>query len=114
MEDMGVYDILPLPKDPHVLGGGWVFVNKPRTGNTAAQFKARYVTRGNGQVDGEYDQAFAPTATFTSLRLMLMISGVRNWYVNSFNFVAAYLNAEIDNDIWVRPPDGLHVPAGFG
>ncbi|MBW0575865.1 hypothetical protein O181_115580 [Austropuccinia psidii MF-1] len=40
MKDMGVYDILPLQKDTHVLGGGWVFVNTP------SLFKARYVAWG--------------------------------------------------------------------
>ncbi|MBW0543277.1 hypothetical protein O181_082992, partial [Austropuccinia psidii MF-1] len=114
MKDMGVYDILPLPKGTHVLGGGWVFVKKPGTGSTPARFKARYVARGNGQTESEYNQTFAPTATFTSLRLILTISGIRKWYVNSFDFVAAYLNAKIDTDIWVRPPDGLHIPTGFG
>ncbi|MBW0541385.1 hypothetical protein O181_081100 [Austropuccinia psidii MF-1] len=67
MRDMGVYNILPIPKGAHVLRGGWVFVNKPGTGNTPARFKARYVARGNGQTESKYNQTFAPTATFTLL-----------------------------------------------
>ncbi|MBW0488681.1 hypothetical protein O181_028396 [Austropuccinia psidii MF-1] len=47
-------------------------------------------------------------------RMVLMICGARKWYVNSFDFVAAYLNAKIDTAIWVRPPNGLHIPNGFG
>ncbi|MBW0473447.1 hypothetical protein O181_013162 [Austropuccinia psidii MF-1] len=38
----------------------------------------------------------------------------RNWYIDIFYYVAAYPNVEIDNNIWDRPPDGLHVPPGFG
>ncbi|MBW0503572.1 hypothetical protein O181_043287 [Austropuccinia psidii MF-1] len=34
IRDMGVYNILPMPRGTHVLGGGWVFVKKPATGNT--------------------------------------------------------------------------------
>ncbi|MBW0503570.1 hypothetical protein O181_043285 [Austropuccinia psidii MF-1] len=65
-------------------------------------------------MESKYNQTFALTATFTLLRLVLTICGVRGWYVNSFDFVAAYLKAEIDTDIWVRPPNGLHIPSGFG
>ncbi|MBW0485850.1 hypothetical protein O181_025565 [Austropuccinia psidii MF-1] len=89
MKDMGVYNILPMLRGTHVLGGRWVFVKKPATGNTPVQFKARYVAR------------------------VITICGVRGWYINSFDFVAAYLNAKIDTNIWVRPPDGLHIPSGF-
>ncbi|MBW0483920.1 hypothetical protein O181_023635 [Austropuccinia psidii MF-1] len=43
-----------------------------------------------------------------------MIVGLRKWCVNSLNFVAAYLNADIKENIWVRPPDGITIPPGFG
>ncbi|MBW0536875.1 hypothetical protein O181_076590 [Austropuccinia psidii MF-1] len=46
--------------------------------------------------------------------MLLTLVSLRKWYVNSFDFVAAYLNADIKEDIWVRPPDGLAVPPGFG
>ncbi|MBW0479374.1 hypothetical protein O181_019089 [Austropuccinia psidii MF-1] len=81
MDDMGVYEIAPLPTGQHVLGGGWA--------------------------EDEFELTFAPTATFTLLRMLLTIVGLRKWYVNSFDFVAAYLNADIKENLWVRPP-------GFG
>ncbi|MBW0580230.1 hypothetical protein O181_119945 [Austropuccinia psidii MF-1] len=43
MKDMGVYEILPLPWNTNVLGGGWVFVKKPGMGSAPVCFKARYV-----------------------------------------------------------------------
>ncbi|MBW0463650.1 hypothetical protein O181_003365 [Austropuccinia psidii MF-1] len=39
---------------------------------------------------------------------------LRKWNVNSFDFVAAYLNANINEEVWVRPPDALDIPKGFG
>lgn len=32
---------------------------------------------------------------------------------HSFDFVAAYLNSPIEEEIWVIPPDGMNVPAGY-
>ncbi|MBW0519993.1 hypothetical protein O181_059708 [Austropuccinia psidii MF-1] len=46
--------------------------------------------------------------------MLLTIVGLRKWWVNSFDFVVAYLKTDIKEDIWVRPPDGLVVPPGFG
>ena len=41
-EEHGVYEILPLPQEIHVLGGGWVFVKKPGSDGAPICFKARY------------------------------------------------------------------------
>ncbi|MBW0499003.1 hypothetical protein O181_038718 [Austropuccinia psidii MF-1] len=114
MRQMGVYDICPLPPGKHVLGGGWVFVKKPATKANVTRYKARYVARGNGQMPDEYNRTFAPTTSFSSLRILLTMISLHQWHVSSFDFVAAYLNADIDNEVWVRPPDGLNVPNGFG
>ncbi|MBW0482732.1 hypothetical protein O181_022447 [Austropuccinia psidii MF-1] len=35
-------------------------------------------------------------------------------HVTSFGFVAAYLNASIKEEIWIRPPEGLVIPSGSG
>ncbi|MBW0503497.1 hypothetical protein O181_043212 [Austropuccinia psidii MF-1] len=107
-------DIVPLPTGQYVLGGGWVFVKKAATQSSTMRFKACYVARGNRQAENEFELTFAPTATFTLLQMLLTIVSLRKWYVNSFDFVVAYLNVDIKEDIWVRPPDGLAVPPGFG
>ncbi|MBW0509456.1 hypothetical protein O181_049171 [Austropuccinia psidii MF-1] len=114
MQQMGVYEICLLPPGKHVLGGGWVFAKKPATKTTTIRYKARYVARGNGQMLCEYNRTFAPTASFSSLRILLTMVSLHKWHVNSFDFVAAYLNADIDNKVWVRLPDGLNIPGGFG
>ncbi|MBW0523705.1 hypothetical protein O181_063420 [Austropuccinia psidii MF-1] len=114
MKQMGVYNVRPLPPDKHVLGGGWVFAKKPATNTNAIHNKARYLARGNRQMPEEYNRTFVPTASFSSLRILLTMVSLRKWHVNSFDFVAAYLNADIDKEVWVRPLDGLSIPTGFG
>ncbi|MBW0495267.1 hypothetical protein O181_034982 [Austropuccinia psidii MF-1] len=114
MDDMGIYEIEPLKAGQHVLGGSWVFMKKAATQSSAMHLKAQYVAWGNRQAEDRFGLTFAPTATFNFLWMILTIVGLRKWYVNSFDFVAAYLNTDIKGNIWVRPPDGLTVPPSFG
>ncbi|MBW0474508.1 hypothetical protein O181_014223 [Austropuccinia psidii MF-1] len=110
-----VFEVLPLPQDVRPIGGGWAFVLKPVTNDKPAHFKAQYVARGNYQLGGlDFHNTFAPTATFTSLWVLLTLAAQSGLHVSTFDFVAAYLNASIDGEIWIRPPEGLMVPTGSG
>jgi hypothetical protein len=71
------------------------------------------VAKGFKQVAGQnFGKNFAPTATFVSLRLLLMVEAHNHWPVHSFDFVAAYLNSPIDEEVWVKPPEGVILPPG--
>jgi hypothetical protein len=93
------------------MGARWVFVEKRTQDGKLIKLKARYVAKGYAQIAGvEFLDTFAPTATFVSLRLLLTVAAKCSWPVYSFDFVAAYLHSPIDNDVWVKPPEGLEVP----
>ncbi|MBW0496924.1 hypothetical protein O181_036639 [Austropuccinia psidii MF-1] len=115
MKKHHVFEILPKPDCVKPIGGGWVFVKKPGVDTQSARFKARYVARGNSQLSGvDFHETFAPTATFASLRILLTLAAKSNLITASFDFTAAYLNAYIDEEVWIRPPDGLVIPSGSG
>ncbi|MBW0541612.1 hypothetical protein O181_081327 [Austropuccinia psidii MF-1] len=114
-KNYGVFEILPLLNGIKPIGVGWVFVRKQPNSNEPLRFKARYVARRNSQLSGhDFHKTFAPTVTFTSLRILLTIAVQSKMHVASFDFVAAYLNASIGEDIWICPPEGLEIPAGSG
>ncbi|MBW0494402.1 hypothetical protein O181_034117 [Austropuccinia psidii MF-1] len=115
MRWMEVFEIAPLDNKQHIINGGWVFSKKIDNLSGCTRYKARYVARGNKQYHGkEYKETFAPTATFSALRLLLTWEAKNNWLVHSFDFTAAYLNAPINMDVWIKPPDGLKIPNGMG
>ncbi|WAQ84643.1 hypothetical protein PtA15_5A216 [Puccinia triticina] len=90
----------------------WVFAKKINK-DGSIKFKARYVAKGFNQKEGtDFAHTFAPTATFTSMRVLLTIAAKNNWPIYNFNFVAAYLNAPIDEEVWVQAPEGLDVNLG--
>ncbi|WAQ86172.1 hypothetical protein PtA15_6A804 [Puccinia triticina] len=46
------------------------------------------------------------------MRILLTLAAKNNWPVYNFDFVAAYLNAPINEEVWVQAPEGLDVEAG--
>ena len=108
LEQMHVW-ILKLKQDiKKVLGGRWVFATKPDTNGSGICFKARYVAKGFTQIKGkDFNTTFAPTATFVSLCLLSVVAAAYGWPVQQFNFVAAYLNSDINKEVWVQPPKGM-------
>ncbi|WAQ85134.1 hypothetical protein PtA15_5A708 [Puccinia triticina] len=81
--------------------------------NGSIKFKVLYVAKGFNQKEGtDFAHTFAPTATFTLMRILLTLAAKNNWPVYNFDFVAAYLNAPIDEEVWVQAPEGLDVEAG--
>jgi hypothetical protein len=110
---MKVWSVKKVPPGRRPLRGRWVFAEKLNDAGETVRFKARYVAKGFTQVIGlDYEATFAPTATFVSMRLVLTIAAKFNWPVYSFDFVAAYLNAPIDEEVWVEAPEGMEVQPG--
>ena len=46
------------------------------------------------------------------MQVLLAVAARHNWPVYNFDFVAAYLNAPIDKEVWVKAPEGLEVQDG--
>jgi hypothetical protein len=113
LEEMRVWALGQLPPGKKELNGRWVFAIKPDVDGQGIRYKARFVAKVFTQVAGiDFNTTFALTATVVSLRLLLTIAAAYKWAVHSFNFVAAYLNSPINEEIWVKPPEGMSVPAG--
>jgi hypothetical protein len=110
-----VLDVRPVPPGTRVLKAKWVFAVKTDSAGVPTRYKARYVAKGFDQVKGmQFDATFAPTASFVSMRVILSVAALNRWPVHTFDFVAAYLNSPIEEEVWVAPPEGLHVQPGDG
>ncbi|MBW0530950.1 hypothetical protein O181_070665 [Austropuccinia psidii MF-1] len=115
MGRMDLFEVTEVKGDEHLINRGWVYAKKIDNMTGSIRYIARYVARGIKQWHNEeYKETFAPTATFSTLRLLLTWAAKHKWLVHSFDFTAAYLNAPIDMNVWIRPPDGLTIPKGMG
>ena len=97
------FEEVPVPEQRKVISGRWVFARKIGD-NNVNHFKARYVAKGFHQLaDLDYKETFSPTVRMNSIRMLIqMCAGI----VHQLDFNNAYLQANIDHEIFVRPPEG--------
>lgn len=108
MDTMGVWKVVDKPSNLVPIDLKWVFTYKEvdDEGNPI-KYKARLVAKGYNQREGiDYNETFAPTATFAGLRIMLTIVAHQNWPVHSFDITSAYLHSKIDSPIYFSLPTG--------
>ena len=69
--------------------------------------KARLIAHGQNQTYGvDYTETFAPSSQLTSVSLLLILAINLELTVYHIDVVTAYLNAELDAEIYLSLPDG--------
>ena len=70
--------------------------------NIILRYEARLVAQGFFQVFGvDYTDTYSSVAKFDSIRIFLSISVQLGLTIHTINVDTAFLNADIDEDIWV-------------
>ena len=101
------YDLVPYPKNCNVVEGKWVYEIKSGPDGDK-RYKARYVAKGYSQVENvDYFETYAPTARITSIRMLMQISVQYDLFIHQMDVKNAYLNADIDCEIFVEQPKGF-------
>lgn len=86
----------------------WVFRIKTNSENEPMEHKARLCVQGFNQVEGiDYETTFAPTGKMSSLRLLISFALQNDLQFHQVDVKSAFLNAEVKEDIYVYPPQGV-------
>ena len=108
LSDNKTWDVVKTPEDKQVVGGKWVYSKKLNRNNDLTKYKARYVDRGFSQVSGiNYYETFSPTARLTSIRVLMQIAVQHDLLLHQMDVKTAYLNANIDYEIYIEQPQGF-------
>uniref|UniRef100_A0A1A8B2B7 Retrovirus-related Pol poly from transposon TNT 1-94 n=1 Tax=Nothobranchius furzeri TaxID=105023 RepID=A0A1A8B2B7_NOTFU len=95
------YTLTDLPKGKKAVGGRWVYVLK-KNDDGSERYKAGYVAKGYGQRAGlDYDDTFSPTASLTSVRVLMQCAVQENLILHQMDVKTAYLHSPIDYDIYI-------------
>ena len=96
------------------IGTKWVYKVKNLHDGTTKR-KARCVVQGFRQIPGvDFTESFSPVATDTAIRLLIVIflhmkkfAKKTKWVLEMFDVEAAFLNAEIDQRMFIEFPQGM-------
>ncbi len=74
------------------------------------KWKACLNIDGSRQVKGrDYWDTYAPVATWGSIRLILAKAIIQGWHSKQINFVMAYTQAPVEQDMYMEIPKGFEV-----
>ena len=105
------WELVDLPPGKNAIGSKWVFKTKMNADGSVNKYKARLVAQGYAQQHGiDYEETFAPVVKYVSLRTVLAIANQCNMELHQMDVNSAYLNGDIDAEIYMRQPEGYIDP----
>lgn len=106
------WEVVDIPKGEKMLGTKWVF--KKRITDTGEEnYKARLVVQGFGQRKGvDYQETFSPVVKYNSIRYLLSLAAQKSLNITHLDVETAYLNAELDEEIYIKTPEMFQECAG--
>ena len=102
-----VWTEMKSPTYANILQGRWVYRRKINADGTIAKYKARWVAKGFNQVYGvDYDETFASLVKPMSYRPLFAIAAQEDWEIHQMDVRTAFLNAPLDEEVYVQKPTG--------
>jgi hypothetical protein len=106
-----IFSSAKLPLGRRAVGCKWVFKTKRDATGSITHYKARLVAQGYTQRKGlDFQETFAPVARMTSQRIVIATAAAEGLELFQIDIKNAYLNGEIDTDIYMKQPVGFEDP----
>ncbi|CCA77031.1 hypothetical protein PIIN_11016 [Serendipita indica DSM 11827] len=104
----GTWKLVRLPQGKKAIGSRWVFKIKRDADGSISKYKGRIVAKRYAQREGiDYTETFAPTVRFGALRTIIALAALEDWELESVDISTAFLNGEIDAEVYMRKPEGV-------
>jgi hypothetical protein len=111
----GTWEVVDRPYGCKPVGCKWVFRKKLRPDGTIEKYKARLVAKGYTQKEGEdFFDTYSPVARLTTIRVLLTLAASHGLLVHQMDVKTAFLNGELDEEIYMDQPDGFVVEGQKG
>ena len=105
------WELVDLPPGCKPLGSKWIFKKKMKPDGSIDKYKARLVIKGYKQREGlDYFDTYSPVTRINSIRMILAIAALRNLEIHQMDVKTAFLNGDLDEEIYMEQPEGFIVP----
>lgn len=84
-----------------------MYHTKYNTDGEVQKYKACLVAKWYTQKQGaDSKETFSPVARLETVKTFLALAAQLQWYVYQFDVKSAFLNGELDEEVYVSQPDG--------
>ena len=105
LQDMKVYDLVPLPPGSHAIGSHCVLKYKSGDRKGGLVEKARFVAKGFTQIPGcDFSRTFAPVARQSSICVIAALYTKEDWELHSLYIKCAFLHGKIEEEVYIKQP----------
>ena len=112
--NFSIVDRKSVPKDKTILKAVWQMRRKRDIKTQEIKkYKARLNIDGSKMAKGiDYDDTYAPVATWRTIRLILSLASVHNWHTRQLDYVLAFPQAPVERELYMEVPKGFVVNEG--
>ena len=110
-----VWHLVTRPEGANIMKTMWVFDIKFDENGKLVKRKARLVAKGYTQIPGlDFFDTYASVVRYESLRMTLAIAASKGWKTWGIDFVSAYLNSKMKEQVYMAQPEGMDVEGSEG
>ncbi|CAL8084501.1 unnamed protein product [Prunus armeniaca] len=104
------WELVDLPPGNRPIGYKWIFKKKLKADGTIDKYKARLVAKGYRQKEGlDFFDTYSPVTRITSIRMLIAITSIYDMEIHQMDVKIAFLNGELDEEIYMEQPEGFVV-----
>ncbi|RVW13910.1 Retrovirus-related Pol polyprotein from transposon TNT 1-94 [Vitis vinifera] len=105
------WELVDLPPGCKPLSSKWIFKRKMKVDGSIDKYKARLVIKGYRQTEGlDYFDTYSPVTRINFIRMVLAIAALRNLEIHQMDVKTAFLNGDLDEEIYMEQPEGFSAP----
>ena len=110
LQSNDTWHLTELPPGCKPIGCKWILKKKLKPDGTVDKYKARLVAKGFRQRENiDFFDTYSPVTRITSIRVLISLAAVYNLIVHQMDVKTAFLNGELEEEIYMEQPEGFVV-----